>query len=1121
MSVPLLRSPPTESILPQKKFVSTPQTSNPVNSLPPLQNIDEKNLLAGEVLRVRKILRCMDISTSTIDGLEKDAYGKVSETKYLSAIRMLGIPINPNKHIATQVALYFKDRLALKMKQDRVPFSTNPKELYALSENFSTYRKHTEEISEVRFRIEEIEKKILFFPEEIKHILFGPATKKKWDTLITWHNAQFKKQLPYSLTSENQSTVLPALISSIQKRMEAKSESIVQPSTYLHPLQTLHCCSTDEGRKKILLEFHIENNHLLSQSLFELINLDQAKLTPYLPLISHYMQSLSEGNVFTQDEIEQGIGTIIFLIDRNLDYTKIPQDPLLAHRHVLLQTIIELRKFQQTFETEQKNFFLIHDQKSVSTVHLPEKILSPLIASNGFLNFGIAHLIRRMLPKKNERDAPEERLCLLLSQLQSSKELLDALYSITAPMPKNPGYHAIQATLRLPKDSIITTADARKAVLVSLGIFHRQKDFNDCFTSSPLEATLELASTKYVEDIKELLVFGGVYRTYEPNNQQVFIPGFSWPNRSVCKRLEEQPVEVLVSLYDSTFIRNALLELNVPVSKEQWTKTVEQSMPTPDLRSIFLCFTNNIEFVQKALVRIEASERNPLHIMWQNMAASIEETVYTCTRIALKETLLTIGKGCGFEPKIEESLNHFYSQVRFCRVSQTFGPSSSEEFSLICLNIVNPKNPQLMDTQSLQKELFSAFIKAYPTLKIDPKILFTEYLAKLSQYTEGKTTPTGEIAGTIFIEYGGGWDLQNLFEKKIGCRELLYAPATDYTPKQLLSLADEYINHRKLPLKTAIPVANSLHNFRLTLSDKSLLTCLENPEKALEDQKKFADTFSKEQRPFSAWMKIYKNESLYNELLPDTLDPMNGSGTLFDFLEALSSQHQLSQDAKDRMQKQLCLRFLVHACNEAKKIPALHYGDSNWLSQKGAPVHFGVMYNPFSKKWEEISIDDKNTPSSLYLLTESYLTELELPTESVLRQIIKETSHQELLLKERSKQKEINHIERDFARIVSYMEHIIEHLSHEELSHARQKITQKTPQTAPQKYVEQKPQNFSQALVLAHELRQKYTYIHNGRIVFRNRYATALTASSQKFQEFCLDLIEQRTKKNLAESHAL
>lgn len=133
-----------------------------------------------------------------------------------------------------------------------------------------------------------------------------------------------------------------------------------------------------------------------------------------------------------------------------------------------------------------------------------------LIADDG--SFEVAALYA-FDPKDLADDKPASRqMARALTRLKESPEAMAELESIPAPKPGSSAERLIRATLGLPKDAVVTAADARKSALSSLLAELRQGDVGSCFGTQFAIKVHDTDPKAYLKDIKQMMAEGKLTR---------------------------------------------------------------------------------------------------------------------------------------------------------------------------------------------------------------------------------------------------------------------------------------------------------------------------------------------------------------------------------------------------------------------------------------------------------------------------------------------------------------------------------------------------------------------------------------------------------------------------------
>ena len=834
-----------------------------------------------------------------------------------------------------------------------------------------------------------------------------------------------------------------------------------------------------------MLQLASLNNEVLQEALTTLCTTSPEKLRSFHPLLSDLITNLATGTARTQRQAERVVGELIFLIDCGVDVSQIPKTIPLQYQWVEKQVRQKIRERQERYEKELTDPFLqrLCSEDTLRIQRFPKLIADLLITDSSYCNIALITVVREtLLPKRAERTAPENHISRHLTFLRASAAMRQKLSLIQTPRENSPGAALVRITLLQPHEHHITVSDTRKTCLGALLTWHRQGDLGDCFVSAEYEFSADEASLWLMDDFKELIEKGELTRTSE--RRVITVDGFTWPAPFIGNStIRNMGKKQLLSLYQLPLFRQALLELGA-VSEDQWKSVVDKDPPY-DIRSLFLKITPNIDAVQRALLWIESQGHNSLQRQWQNAASSL---LYVSPRRAagIAEAIHTamekIAQTYSLSPQLKQptAIPQLCSRLHFDVVPQSpqeVTQTTEGELSIICVLHEEGRRKKLSQVD-LQQLLMETFIQSYPDIpqdKVEKEKLFQAFIDELKKHgIISKDAHVSEIGGVVLLTREGGLIEQNIFERQLVPGSFQSKP---YGVEVMLAMTKRLIENRKeMPFERTLLVRDKNHVFRLLLTHKSRIAWCHRPEEAIEEHIAFSNRFRDTRRSFREWFEILRSKGLVTKESVLNITPPEVEGTVSEFIDAFHNLWQWrSEEEKQNEKKNLLLRFMVNESLEAGRIPILHYADSNWKLDEETmiPVHFGLMYNPFDEKWSHVTVDDKDTPSTVSE-DSPYPGQLYFPI-AISPSLREAVSQKELLMLQQKTQKYLDQVKLDFLSLLQALERSIYQES--DIGKIRDLLEEPMPTTVPRKAMKEVPTTFEECLRLAYEMHVRYLHL--------------------------------------------
>jgi hypothetical protein len=1066
-----------------------------------LQQLKDENRAEEQVAKVCTLLERFGLSVQALKTLPTDEKGVLYDT-YLTELKKLGFSIPANEKILPFLEKKIQDALVKQLYERNLPISRSSDPSARLQTNLQTLENFRKRAAEIKSRFLEIEKEAQSVPKALSSLMRGTPTVQKWEALIAWCNGRTSHPLPKSLSPGRREAIIARILSIIdetvrRERLYSERQLVSQAAQtpLLHAEKTIALMfspRTEEDTRELLSSFDGLQNEALKQSFALLCSMDLSRLQRCKPLILDLLTNLAAGTHLTQDQAERVIGELILLVDRDVSTEAMPQDIDSSYRWVEQQArqIIRTRAEEYEATIQDPKLRPLYSEITMRKIQLPRAISDLIITTEGGVNAAIAPLVREvMIPKKEQQNAIDEQASRMLLHLRESVAFVKRLSTIKAPPSISLGASIVQISLGKPKEYSITKADTQRACLAALLTWHRQGYLGDCFVASQYEMAVDEATLWALDDFEELLSKGSVTRTFK--DAQYSVDGLAWPALFVClDTIKSMTKEQVTALYDIPQFQMALAQLG-NISHDQWAEIISSTTTPLDIREIFFQIQPDLEIVQRALAVIESYENNFLQRVWQNATSSMQY-VYTQDPsaphsqdlyLAITDTLKNVARTAS--PSIPEpnktAIQSLCARIHPCEVAQSHRSLSkitTSELALIFLYDQPEGTRKIISKELMANLLKQLFSEIFPTIlpeQISSATLLAEFLAELKRKNIIKESDDlGEFGGALFTRQSGGLASQNIFE-----RQLLgsaFQTSSRFEPLSLITWAKNLTQKAEVGEKVTLLVSEGNHAFRLLPNDRSLSSCFDDPERALQDQVATANQFRAIQRPFSEWMDI---------LVTNQLDPFNiayrrgypeGECTVEEFVDRYLQELVFkTPEAKTEYKKNLLLKFLVQENKDHQRHSILRFADTNW-EDVSRNIYFGLLYDPFQGKWTTVCTSGDSIPSSVYVSSDR-LGELRLPLQTLTDKVLSESSQKHLVHLQRKTQKHLDHLQRDFVSLVSYIEKYIENASEEELDTVRELFNKEPESLAPQKYLSKIPTDIEDAVRRVQEMSLRYQEI--------------------------------------------
>lgn len=163
----------------------------------------------------------------------------------------------------------------------------------------------------------------------------------------------------------------------------------------------------------------------------------------------------------------------------------------------------------------------IQESCSVRNVLRTRQLAQLLIDDKGEVNLTILPVVISYFkehlyslgPNRQYDAKRQEHILKVLELLTSQKELVRLLKKFTKPISNNWAEELIRQTLQLPRNSIVTDAHTRQAVL-SAWLCYLRQNVGSCFATAPAEIIHDEQPELFLQDLFDLIATGQLKRTY-------------------------------------------------------------------------------------------------------------------------------------------------------------------------------------------------------------------------------------------------------------------------------------------------------------------------------------------------------------------------------------------------------------------------------------------------------------------------------------------------------------------------------------------------------------------------------------------------------------------------------